>query len=372
MNEIEAPAASASRAALTSREQAVGVLFALWMVVGLFLDGWAHDNNKPETFFTPWHGVLYSGFVAAAAGALAVAWRSQRPGTAWWSSLPRGHGLTLGALVLFALGAFGDLVWHEAFGFEVALEALLSPTHLVLLVAGLVALSAPLRAAWMASDASPRSLREFAPTVLSLALLVALVGFFLLYLSPFVNDAAGARFDRVAAVPHDHPSTEVGELQQVLGVASILVTTVLLVVPIHLLLRRWRPPLGTFALLVGVVVALFVGLDEFSQAGLLPAGVIAGGAADVVVRRGWTALAGVAATVAMWVAYFGLYQLSVGTVAWSADLWAGTVTLAGLVAAAIGLLTARLPLDNDSQGAARIALRTSLMADQPVAPRMAR
>jgi hypothetical protein len=372
VTQIETPAVDSPRVALTSREQAVGVLFALWMVVGLFLDGWAHDNNKPETFFTPWHGVLYSGFVAAAAAALAVAWRSQRPGAAWWSSLPRGHGLTLGALVLFALGAFGDLVWHEAFGFEVALEALLSPTHLVLLVSGLVALSAPLRAAWMASDASPRSLREFAPTVLSLALLVALVGFFLLYLSPFVNDAAGARFDRVAAAPHDHPSTEVGELQQILGVASILVTTVLLVVPIHLVLRRWRPPPGTFALLVGVVVALFVGLDEFSQAGLLPAGLIAGAAADVVVRRGWTALAGVAATVAMWLAYFGLYQLTVGTVAWSAELWAGTVTLAGLVAAAIALLTARLPVGNDGQGAEPLAPRTSLVADRAVAARMAR
>lgn len=372
MTETATSAADASREGLTPREQAVGVFFALWMVIGLFLDGWAHDNNKPETFFTPWHGVLYSGFLAAAAAALVVAWRSRRPGVAWWASLPRGHSLTLGALVVFAAGAFGDLVWHETLGFEVALEALLSPTHLVLLVAGLVALSAPLRAAWMSSDDAPRSLREFAPTVLSLALLVALVGFFLLYLSPFVNDAAGARFDRVAAVPHDHPSTEVGELQQILGVASILVTTVLLVVPIHLLLRRWHPPLGTFTLLVGVVVALFVGLDEFSQAGLLPAGLIAGGAADVVVRRGWPALAGVAATVAMWLSYFGLYQLTVGTVAWSAELWAGTVTLAGLVAAAIGLLTARLPGDNHAPDAAPVPVRAQLVPGPRGAPRMAR
>lgn len=336
------PAPVAHRGALTPREQTAGVLFGLWMVTGLFLDGWAHDNNKPETFFTPWHGVLYSGFVAAAAAALVVAWRARRPGATWSESLPRGHGLTLGALVLFAAGATGDLVWHETLGFEVALEALLSPTHLVLLVAGLVALSAPFRAAWTDPSSEQPDLRRFVPTLLSLALLVALVGFFLLYLSPFVNDAAGARFDRVAAVPHQHPSTQVGELQQILGVASILVTTVLIVVPIQLLLRRWRPPVGSFTVLVGVVVFLFLALDEFSQMGLLPAGLVAGAAADLVVRRGWEALAGTAATAALWASYFGLYQLTVGTVAWSAELWAGTVTIAALLAAAIGLLNAPL------------------------------
>ncbi len=329
--------------ALTSREQTVGVLFGLWMVAGLFLDGWAHDNNKPETFFTLWHGLLYSGFVAATAAALTVAWRSRQPGATWAESLPRGHGLTLGALVLFAAGAIGDLVWHETLGVEVGLEALLSPTHLVLLIAGLVALSAPFRAAWTDPTSEQPDLRRFVPTVLSLAVLVALAAFFLLYLSPFVNDAAGARFDRIAGVPHEHPSTDVGELVQVLGVASILVTTVLVVVPIQLLLRRWRPPAGSFTVLVGVLVFLFVALDEFRQPGLLLAGLLAGAAADVAANRGREALAGVAATVVLWLSYFGLYQVTVGPVAWSAELWTGTVTLAALVAAAIGLLNTALP-----------------------------
>src|SRR3546814_5696776 len=53
------------RPSLNPRERTVAVAFGIWMVVGLFLDGWAHDNNKPESFFTPWHGVLYSGFAAA-------------------------------------------------------------------------------------------------------------------------------------------------------------------------------------------------------------------------------------------------------------------------------------------------------------------
>lgn len=43
------------------------VVFGIWMIIGLFLDGWSRNQDKPETFFTPWHGVLYSGFGAAIA-----------------------------------------------------------------------------------------------------------------------------------------------------------------------------------------------------------------------------------------------------------------------------------------------------------------
>ena len=340
---LAAPAAPARPRPLSPGEEAVGVVLGLWMIVGLFLDGWAHDNNKPETFFTPWHGVLYSGFAAAAVFAVLIALRARVPGRPLAETMPRGHGLTLGALAVFAAAAVGDLVWHELFGIEVGVEALLSPTHLLLLAAGVVALSAPIRAAWVEGGTEPRDLRAFLPTVVAMALLVALVGFFLLYLSPFVNDAAGTRFTRLPAVPHEHPSREVGELQQLLGIASILMTTVLLVVPIHLVLRRWRPPAGSLTVLLGVVVVLFVGLDEFAQWPLLAAGVAGGAAGDAVARRAVPLLTGVVTTVVLWLSYFALYQVTEGGVAWTAELWTGAVFLAALVAAGIGLLTAPLP-----------------------------
>src|SRR3546814_13041177 len=59
--------ASNPRSLLTTPERLASVAFGLWMVVGVFLDGWAHDNAKPDSFFTPWHGVLYSGIAASAA-----------------------------------------------------------------------------------------------------------------------------------------------------------------------------------------------------------------------------------------------------------------------------------------------------------------
>lgn len=326
------------RPTLTGRDRTVAVVFGLWMVIGLFLDGWAHDNSKPESFFTPWHGVLYSGFAAAAAAAVLIARRSRASGHPWQETLPVGHGLTLGALAVFAIGAAGDLVWHETLGIEVGVEALLSPTHLLLLAGGLVALSAPFRAAWALDEQAP-SMRTFAPTVLALVLLTALVGFFLLYLSPFLNNAAGTRFARPPGVAHDHPSSDVGELQQLLGIASILMTSVLFAVPAHLLLRRWRPPAGAFTLFFGVLTFLFVALNEFGQPSAILAGLAAGVVIDVLAGRVAPPVAVAVGVTIMWLTYFGLYQVAEGGVVWTAELWTGTVVLAGLLVGGIGLLS---------------------------------
>lgn len=44
------------------------VALSAWLLVGLFVDGWAHVNLRSlESFFTPWHGLFYSGFFAVAA-----------------------------------------------------------------------------------------------------------------------------------------------------------------------------------------------------------------------------------------------------------------------------------------------------------------
>src|SRR4029450_8445544 len=52
---------------------------------GVFLDGWAHTHGRvDDTFFTPWHAALYSGFVLMAALlAGRAAWGVAREGGAW-------------------------------------------------------------------------------------------------------------------------------------------------------------------------------------------------------------------------------------------------------------------------------------------------
>lgn len=256
---------------------------------------------------------------------------------------PRGHGLTLGGLGIFAIAAFGDLAWHEVLGIEVGLEALLSPTHLLLMASGLVALSAPVRAAWATTGIEP-PMSTFLPVALSTSLLTALVAFFLSFFSPFSNDAGATSFTRQPGQVHAHPSADPRELQQLVGVGSILLMSVVLAGAVAFLLRRWRVPGGTLTLLFSLLVSLFVGTDEFAQPLVLLAGPAAGVVGDLLVRRRLpAALVSAAAVATLWLAYFALFALDGGSVAWVAEIWAGSAFLGALLAGGIGLLVTPLP-----------------------------
>ncbi|HEX7167150.1 MAG TPA: hypothetical protein VF230_09235 [Acidimicrobiales bacterium] len=151
--------------------------FGTWMIVGLFLDGWAHRESKPESFFSPWHGVLYSGFAAA------VLWFAVQARRAGERSAVEDRAGTLG-MALFAGGAIGDFVWHQVFGIEADLETLLSPTHLLLMTGGLLMLTAPIRWAWTSDDVGDRpTMGTFAPVLVGTTLTVSVVTFFFMYMS---------------------------------------------------------------------------------------------------------------------------------------------------------------------------------------------
>src|SRR4029450_11411506 len=73
---------------------AVTLLSGTWLLVGLVVDGWAHNNLQAlETFFTPWHALFYSGFVATAAWVLATAGRARQPERSGLAGVPAGYGL---------------------------------------------------------------------------------------------------------------------------------------------------------------------------------------------------------------------------------------------------------------------------------------
>ncbi len=346
-------------APLTPREWLLGVAAGFWMVVGLFLDGLAHDDGRPESFFTPWHGVLYSGFAAAVAVAAVVSLRRRVPGRSLVATLPPGHGLTLIGLLGFGIGGLADLVWHETFGIEVGAEALLSPSHLLLLVSGLVALSAPMRDVWRSNSTAEPTFGELLPAILTLALMTAVSGFFLAYLSPFVNDAAGQAFDP-RVIPHEHPSSDPRELRQLIGLSSILTTTVVLATVMEVVLARWeRPPVGTLTVLLTGSVAPLVALDEFDEAALVLVAAGAGLAADWLVHRHGRTAATPTAIAILWAGYFLTYQLLEERVAWPAELIGGAVVLSVLIAFGLGLIRA-----SGVQADSRRYLRTGFVASR--------
>jgi len=170
------------------RFDALMALLGLWFVVGMFVDAWAHHHTLPETFWTPWHGLLYSGFLALAIALLVALQRGRRAGRPWREALPRGYLPSLAGAAVFALGGVGDAVWHTVFGIEANVDAVFSPSHLTLAIGAMLLLTGPLRAAWRRGG----SLREAGwgrawPAVLSLGYALLLIHFFIQFAHPYVD-----------------------------------------------------------------------------------------------------------------------------------------------------------------------------------------
>jgi hypothetical protein len=331
----------------------VTVLLAAWTVVGLFLDGWAHGNlAELETFLTPWHAVLYSGFAATAAWIAGLVRRHRLPGRSWREAVPNGYGLGVAGVVVFLAGGLGDWAWHGVFGVERDLAALLSPTHLLLLLGGLLMVTSPLRSAWSSPAPPAPGLRGILPGLLSVTLATSAVAFFFHYLSLFLTTTPAIRASEVLAVWRRQAPAVPGDLlehhvalQRIHGIASLLVTALTLVAPVLLLLRRWRLPFGSVALLFATVGGLVGAFNQYDSWELSAAAAAAGVLADLLIARlrpsperpgAFRATAALVPT-----AVLGLYFLAVQAVhgiGWDAELWTGVIAFGALGGYALGLL----------------------------------
>jgi hypothetical protein len=313
---------------LERRDEIAIAFFGTWMVTGLFLDGWAHNADKPETFFSPWHGVLYSGFGAA------VAYFGLQD-----LVLRRSRRLQLGSLVtfgfaLFVAGAMGDFVWHEIFGIEVDLEALLSPTHLALMIGGLLMLSGPVRVAWERDERAP-SLRRFFPTLVAVTLMVGVASFFTMYFSAFRFGGLHSAIGR----------PDFAEFQQLHGIGSVLVTNALLVGMTLAVRRRWQTPFGSFTFLYGAVAFATAGLDAFEFPKVIVAAFVAGILTDVAASRLDPSVERLRASRAfgalvplfLWGTWLIAERFSNG-ISWTVELWVGVVILAIVSGLALSVL----------------------------------
>lgn len=324
---IARPAAAADTPALTRRDEIALAFFGTWTLFGLYLDGWAHRMSKPESFFTPWHGVLYSGFSAA------VAWFAIDGFRQRGRVDPRPEDRLAGlGLAIFIAGAVGDFVWHEIFGVEVDLEALLSPTHLSLMIGGILMLSGGLRSAAVRLGPEP-SFREFLPTLVALILTTGVVTFFFMYLSAWnVWELPGGSGDTV-------------EFGQVYGIAGILTSNLLLLAPAMVAVRRWLTPPGALTVLFAVTALAMTGLDGFDRWQLVLPAAAGGALADVCVRRwrpapgrpGPARVIGLAVPVVTWTGYLAVMDVLVG-VRWGPELSSGSVILAAMTGLGLSVL----------------------------------
>lgn len=336
------------------------IVLCAWFIFGLYLDGWAHTHfPELETFFTPWHAVLYSGFLASA-GLIGVASLRNRA-RGHTRALPSGYRLSLLGVLIFLAGGVGDMIWHVIFGIEVSVEALVSPTHLTLALGAGLIVSGPLRSAWRRDDAQREGWLALGPMLLSVALLLSVLAFFTHLTHPLGRPwaAAGNRPTSVVFALHAPDPLYVGgsipseAIAQIIGIASILLQAGLMIGVVLLLLRRWGSALPPGSLtLVFTVNALLMGFMK-DQLTLVPAAVLAGAAGDVLLKllrpsvgrpAALRFFAFVVPTV-YFLLYFAALALTKG-IWWSIPLWTGSIALAGIA----GWLVSYLPVPPDAPG----------------------
>jgi hypothetical protein len=257
----------------------VTIVLGLWLIGGVFADGFAHNNLRDtlDSFFSPWHAILYSGFTATA---LWISWLvagQARAGLRGLNALPIGYEWGALGVIVFGLGGVGDLIWHNLFGIEVGTSALLSPTHLMLLAGGVMILTSPVRSAWNSSMSAKPKFLEFLPALLGSFAAFSFITFMHMYNWGLTSLPTSKTFmDRIS-----YGSDHFIEYLHRESAGGILFSNVILLGVALLLLRRWQTPFGTFTIIYGVNTTIMSYMLGGSTSGNL-APVIAGFGAGII------------------------------------------------------------------------------------------
>jgi hypothetical protein len=332
---------SVPSASFSARERWVLLIASAWLVSGLQLDAYAHATTPElETFWTPWHGVLYSGI---AASGLTLVWlmRPRLPMIPTYRTLlalPNALRIPMVGMALLLVGGGVDTLWHNIFGIEQGLEIFVSPSHEFIILGMVLVAAGP---ALMLSTQPGRRLSAGDGTLATIsALLSALpVHIYSLHASAFgttfFGDPSGGSvriFSIDAQVVHGY-----------------LFSTVLLLLPILIMGRRWRLPYGVPTLLVAVP-AVLMHLMFSSDDGWWPALTVAGAAAgaELVLRVAGLAVrwpsdvrwfvTGLAAPLIVWGALLIAADRIVG-VGWNVHMVSGLLTLVAITGGLTTLVT---------------------------------
>lgn len=335
---------------VTTGKDYMTILFGLWLIGGIFVDGYAHNHGVVETFFTPWHAILYSGFMASAIWMAWLLYRSkQATGVPWVKAAPVGYGLGLIGVGIFLLGGLFDMYWHVVFGIEKNVAALLSPSHLMLLTGGILILSSPYRASWHNERIVKPSWGEFAPAFLSLVITTGGVSFFLMYAWMFRYNLPAE--SSVQWYMYNFGSGVITEDNELRGLSYILVDTIVYMVPVFLFMKRWALPFGVLTAHFTLITVLMNVLDGFENYQSIIIAFGAGLLGDICYRalkadqpaREWARrIVAAVLPIALWGFYFAWMNIS-DSIGWETELWAGAIVEATLLSLGIQLLASPRP-----------------------------
>ena len=303
----------------------VNLLSAVF-VGGLYLDGWAHNHGRvDQSFFTPWHAFFYAGYLLVAIAFCAATITNRLRGYSLALSIPAGYRLTGVGLFIFAAGGVGDMVWHLLFGVERGIEALFSPTHILLgLGIGLI-VTGPLRAAWRRQDEND-GWRLLAPAIASLGIFLAAITFFMMFSFPVTVQLAANGTGK------SYFNNDVGK---VAGMFGATLTAAALTGPILLGLRRWRLPLGAVSAVLGLAI-LGAAIVDYERPLMIWTALGMGVSALALDYLAWRAKPSTNPNALRWLApaipfllYGGYYAVLLPTAgtSWSVHMWTSTIVI---------------------------------------------
>jgi hypothetical protein len=318
------------------------IAFVVWQIGG-HIDVWyhAHYGFQIESFVTWPHALLYAGWLASAAPAvLYLLTRGERD----LRSLPPGYLFVVAGAIVFGIGGALDLAWHTAFGFEVNHEALVSPSHLVLIFSsgvGCVGL------AWAAI--ARRGRRPTASLALDLGVAITLgilfrVGLFsMLYSNPFSIDYAAGGAMSATLFGFSGIRAWTDQTAQVAGTSGMTVFAIIVALFVTVPLRRLQLAGGATAVML--LWAAAIGVIAIPESWIYVPAIVAGAVVAEAIwarmragafggvgsRRGYWLMSFAVPTTILY-GYFAIMAVAGGGIAWSVPLWAGAPVLAGVYA----------------------------------------
>ncbi|MFK4729486.1 hypothetical protein ROT00_07355 [Agromyces mediolanus] len=331
---------TATRPVTTVAEDLVHSLLGLVVVSAVYADGRAHILGLPDSFFTPWHAFLYGGLTLMVVWLVVISRSAARRSNGRWPLvIPAGYRPAVAGAALFAVGGVFDMFWHIAFGVEFGIDALLSPSHLMLFAGGTLLLSGPLLASRRRVDAGSTAARV--PALLAVVGITAVAAFALSFLSAFLSDAP------TMPVAHEPEGTEAHYIAEGLaaaGLGSFLTTTILLVAPMVYLLRTrsWFP--GAVTALVAAIAAYAGSLTGFQNPASIASALVAAALVDgliVAIRhrlpaRAVELVATATLPVLLWTGQLLTVAAAYG-LGWSEEMASGVVMLSAIGGVAVVL-----------------------------------
>jgi hypothetical protein len=330
----------------TAAEDALSLFTGLWLLAGTYVDGWAHNNLAHlETFFTPWHAILYSGFAASAGWIAFLIWRRRGRGTRWTDAIPTGYGPAAFGVALFLASGVADFAWHSVFGIEQDIKALFSPSHLGLATGGFLILGAPFAAAWNAP--AGRSFLRLVPAVVSAALSGMVAIFILQEFAVFARHGLVQTYG--PAIGSTRPVLAATSTSMIVALGSFFVSTAALFVPILLLASRWRLSAIVPAVLTFVPSVALQAMVAFRDAWLLLVAAVGAALVGIVwltlrpapERPARLLIAAALSPVVFWGPYFAGVAFLDGRLSFSPEIWGGILVWTALELLAIAFLVLR-------------------------------